>query len=75
VGIKERLAAVEAKLGIEIPTDGACIGWDRGDRLNGSLNASRYDDDGYDTMENWDHFIYLTPEIIAAIKALPEGEK
>jgi hypothetical protein len=77
MGIKERLAVVEAKLGIESPLDsGPIIVWDD-DILDGGLFPQRFnkDDDAYDCAGDYEHFAYLTPDIVAAIKALPEGEK
>ena len=75
MGIKERLAAIEAKLGIEPPKDGPIIMWDGDNRLGGSFCVSRFDENDNDNTNMWDHFAYLTPEIIAAIKALPEASK
>ena len=75
MGIKERLAVVEAKLGIESIKDGPIFTWDGDDVLNGRIAESRYDSDDDDRVSVWDHFAYLTPEILAAIKALPEAAK
>ena len=74
MGIEERLAAVEAKLGIESPFDGPIIVWDS-DRMSGAIYPAREYDGDSDTTAGWDHFSFLTPEIIAAIKALPEADK
>lgn len=77
MGIKERLAAVEAKLGIKSPQDSPIIAWDGEDRFDGSTWPSRHGE-GYtdfDFAGNYRHFVYLTPEIVAAIKALPEAKK
>jgi hypothetical protein len=75
VGIKERLAAVEAKLGIEQPqADSGILAWDGKDRMDGfTFPAREIDDD--DKVKNFEHFCYLTPEIVAAIKALPEADE
>jgi hypothetical protein len=77
VGFKERLAAVEAKLGIDPPnTEGPILVWDKDDILDGYVYPTRVNPkDGYDWVDDFEHFVYLTPEIVAAIKALPAGEK
>lgn len=75
MGIKEKLEVIEAKLGIE-PPDNSCpiLVWDGETRLDGYLYPFREAED-FDNVSDYEHFVYLTPEIVAAINALPECKK
>ena len=75
MGIKERLAAVEAKLGIEPPQSDAVVCWDSLPRLDGQVFPARLDEDGWDRTENWGHFAYLPADLVRQINELPEATK
>ena len=71
MGIQERLAVVEAKLGIETPKDSPVLCWDAEPRIDGNLLPSRYDSQGDDVTDNWRRFVTIPTDIVERLNALP----
>jgi hypothetical protein len=68
MGVNERLAAIEAKLGIEVPPDEYGFFWDREGRapVIGKLMG---DHNECDNGSRWEHFVPFTAEEVARFRA------
>jgi hypothetical protein len=69
MGIRERLAVVEAKLGIEPPENAYGFFWDsdRSPPIVGKLTGSENECDGG---TNWEHFVPFTVEEVARFRSV-----